>query len=309
MIYPRLDKVRNGQRMSVELVNGLIKRTEYAADLLRQYKPLAGTDISVAQRYDGTTISGGGAVEEVSTFRIIDSSGQIYLPTIEENVSLVPNKLAGDDYYGIAGDVYFGYTMLASAPFSRGIITVGEERREILFGDYTRFYGGDESFAVGETYTEGNDGGETSVFGVKCNLDGSGAQLIIHPKTVPYGEYRNQNVFLSDIYQGNIVGSAITRNTTGQVFSGSFLRTSAGAFINISDGPMKIYGDYITLLGGRLYQISTSQTTTILYNGQSTRLKGIYKNFVSGDTAGLNFLYNIDDGTFTETYGAGEDMG
>jgi hypothetical protein len=34
MIYPRLNRVRNGQRLSVELVNGLIKRTEYAGDLL-----------------------------------------------------------------------------------------------------------------------------------------------------------------------------------------------------------------------------------------------------------------------------------
>ena len=58
MIYPRLNQVKNGQRMSVELVNGLIKRTEYAADLLRQYKCVAGTDISVVQEYDGTTISG-----------------------------------------------------------------------------------------------------------------------------------------------------------------------------------------------------------------------------------------------------------
>lgn len=57
MIYPRLNRVRNGQRLSVELVNGLIKRTEYASDLLRQGKCLAGTDVSVAQRYDGTTIS------------------------------------------------------------------------------------------------------------------------------------------------------------------------------------------------------------------------------------------------------------
>ena len=59
MIYPRLERVSNGQRLSVELVNGLIKRTEYAADLLRQGKCLAGTDVSIAQRYDGTTISGG----------------------------------------------------------------------------------------------------------------------------------------------------------------------------------------------------------------------------------------------------------
>jgi len=52
MIYPRLDKVRNGQRMSVELVNGLIKRTEYAADLLQKYRILNGI-----KAYKGTTIS------------------------------------------------------------------------------------------------------------------------------------------------------------------------------------------------------------------------------------------------------------
>jgi hypothetical protein len=316
MIYPRLNRVRSGQQLSVELVNGLIKRTEYAGDLLRQGKCLAGTDISVAQRYDGTTITGG-AVEEVSAFRIIDFNGQIYLPIAEENISLVPNKTSIDDYYGIAGDVYFGYTMLSSAPFSRGIITVGEERREILFGDYTRFYGGDESFAVGETYTLDNEGVFTSVFGVKCNLDGSGFEQIVYPKIVPSGEYRNQGVFLSDIYEGNMVGSVVLRNIfPGQVFLHHFLRTPAGNYIDLPNYPWKIYGDYITLQPNsgthKLYQISTGQTTDIFYNGQNTRLFGIYKNFVNGGTTGgtnTNFLYNINDGTFTDIYGAGEDMG
>ena len=59
MIYPRLERVTNGQRLSVELVNGLIKRTEYAGDLLRQGKCLAGTNVSVAQRYDGSLVSAG----------------------------------------------------------------------------------------------------------------------------------------------------------------------------------------------------------------------------------------------------------
>ena len=52
MIYRKLDKVRNGQRMSVELVNGLIKRTEYAADLLEKYRIL-----DAIKTYKGTTIS------------------------------------------------------------------------------------------------------------------------------------------------------------------------------------------------------------------------------------------------------------
>ena len=57
MIYPTLNKVRNGQRMSVELVNGLIKRTEYAADLLRQYKLIAGTEMYIQPHFDGTRVS------------------------------------------------------------------------------------------------------------------------------------------------------------------------------------------------------------------------------------------------------------
>jgi hypothetical protein len=56
MIYPRLNRVRNGQRLSVELVNGLIKRTEYAADLLEKYRILDGI-----KTYKGTTISLSGA--------------------------------------------------------------------------------------------------------------------------------------------------------------------------------------------------------------------------------------------------------
>jgi hypothetical protein len=54
MIYPRLNRVRNGQRLSVELVNGLIKRTEYAADLLRQYKLM---QMYIEPHYDGTRVS------------------------------------------------------------------------------------------------------------------------------------------------------------------------------------------------------------------------------------------------------------
>ena len=73
--------------MSVELVNGLIKRTEYAADLLRQYKPLAGTDISIAQRYDGTTISGG---EATRTYTIPWNTRDDFL-----NGQLFPVSLTG----------------------------------------------------------------------------------------------------------------------------------------------------------------------------------------------------------------------
>jgi hypothetical protein len=66
MIRPKVGRANNGQIMSVELVNGMIARTEYAADLLRQYKLTAGNGMYVEQHYDGTRVSylqpvGGGA--------------------------------------------------------------------------------------------------------------------------------------------------------------------------------------------------------------------------------------------------------
>jgi len=57
MIRPRLSKVASGATLTTELVNGMINRTEYAADLLRQYKLTAGTDMYVEPHYDGTRVS------------------------------------------------------------------------------------------------------------------------------------------------------------------------------------------------------------------------------------------------------------
>ena len=66
MIRPRLSKVASGTRLTTDLVNDIINRTEYAADLLRQYKLVAGTEMYVEPHYDGTRVSylqpvGGGA--------------------------------------------------------------------------------------------------------------------------------------------------------------------------------------------------------------------------------------------------------
>jgi hypothetical protein len=57
MIAPKIPLVQDGQILSVGLVNSLIGRTEYAADLLRQYKPIAGNGMYVEPHFDGTRIS------------------------------------------------------------------------------------------------------------------------------------------------------------------------------------------------------------------------------------------------------------
>jgi len=57
MIAPQIPLVGDGQILSVGLVNNLISRTEYAADLLRQYKLIAGNGMYVEPHFDGTRVS------------------------------------------------------------------------------------------------------------------------------------------------------------------------------------------------------------------------------------------------------------
>jgi hypothetical protein len=57
MIRPRLPKVATGTRLTTDLVNDIINRTEYAADLLRKYKLIAGTEMYIEPHYDGTRVS------------------------------------------------------------------------------------------------------------------------------------------------------------------------------------------------------------------------------------------------------------
>lgn len=57
MIAPQIPLVKDGQILSVGLVNSLIGRTEYAADLLRQYKLIAGYGMYVEPHSDGTRVS------------------------------------------------------------------------------------------------------------------------------------------------------------------------------------------------------------------------------------------------------------
>ena len=57
MISPRLPKVVSGTRLTTDLLNSMIKRTEYAADLLQQYKLIAGNQMYIEPHYDGTRVS------------------------------------------------------------------------------------------------------------------------------------------------------------------------------------------------------------------------------------------------------------
>lgn len=75
MIRPKLQRVASGTRLTTDLVNAIINRTEYAADILRQYKLIAGNQMYVEPHYDGTRVSyyypvGGGATPKGSPITI-----------------------------------------------------------------------------------------------------------------------------------------------------------------------------------------------------------------------------------------------
>ena len=57
MIAPKIPLVQDGQILSTNLVNSMIGRIEYAADLLRQYKLVAGDEMYVEPHFDGTRVS------------------------------------------------------------------------------------------------------------------------------------------------------------------------------------------------------------------------------------------------------------
>lgn len=75
MIYPRLEKVQDGQPLSIELLNGLIKRTEHAADLLEKYKIINSVEASNAK---GKKIILNRIIETIIRYRILT-----HTPTLE----------------------------------------------------------------------------------------------------------------------------------------------------------------------------------------------------------------------------------
>lgn len=93
MIRPRLPKLASGTRLTTDLVNDIINRTEYAADLLRQYKLTAGTDMYVEPHYDGTRVSylqpvAGGATpkQDLNIYYIGDNEGTVENPFTSADV-------------------------------------------------------------------------------------------------------------------------------------------------------------------------------------------------------------------------------
>lgn len=90
---PRIPEVQDGQMLSTNLVNHIIKRTEYAADLLSEYKCIAGTSVRIEQKYAGRIISSQAVLDKTNSFFIGISAATGGSVSIQSIDSFVVNKV------------------------------------------------------------------------------------------------------------------------------------------------------------------------------------------------------------------------
>jgi hypothetical protein len=133
--------VATGTRLTTDLVNDIINRTEYAADLLRQYKLIAGTEMYIEPHYDGTRVSyfspvGGGNNPVVPPrplnvkYRIIEHT--VTLTLANGGPSFVDGVVKLQRYRGtgtpLTWETPSNHTLqLFSGPFGDSIIEVNQE--------------------------------------------------------------------------------------------------------------------------------------------------------------------------------------
>ena len=162
MISPRLSKVVSGTRLTTDLLNSMIKRTEYAADLLQQYKLIAGNQMYIEPHYDGTRVSylqpvGGGITPNqpiTSKSNIVGyvlaggiTKGYLYNGSTFTDIIYpgVTNTVA----YGIDGSNIVGITTLGG--ITKGYLYNGSTFTDIIYpgSTNTQAYGIDGSNIVG----------------------------------------------------------------------------------------------------------------------------------------------------------------
>jgi hypothetical protein len=310
MIRPRLPKIASGTRLTTNLVNDIINRTEYAADLLRQYKLTAGNGMYVEPHYDGTRVSylqpvAGGATpaQPISpAYRIVGLAtvggiirGWVYDGTTFTDI-IYPgsNTNLGSSAQGIDGLNIIGYA-------NNGFISYlynGSTFTSIPIGSASNFvtYGIDGETIVGSRITGGVQRGFI--------YNGSTFTDVVYPGA-------SQTAFY-DIDGSNIVGYATAGTSRrGFIYNGStftdiiypgFIYTFIlGIYKNTVVGYADFDGTVNTFYVGFTYTNSTFTTfsvpgslRTVPYGIKGSNIVGW--TFIEGTLRG--FLYN--GSTFTD---------
>ena len=309
MIRPRLPKLASGTRLTTNLVNDIINRTEYAADLLRQYKLTAGNGMYVEPHYDGTRVSylqpvGGGTTptQPISpAYRVVGSYtksgltvGFVYDGTTYTDIIFPGATLTQ------CIDIYNGNIV--------GIMTLSGQIRGFLYadGNFTSL----ESPNVGATssargiYENLITGQYTSAGLTKGYLYNGISYTAINPPS-------STNNFAPKIDQNNIVGYYAINTTQGN--RGYITTTSLSSYqVYSAPGAVDLFGLGTILTGihnntiigfyfsSNVFPFPTTSFTLIGGNkvdinypgSRDTRFIGIYENLIVGQYDSGWFLYN-----------------
>jgi len=152
MITPKIPLLKDGQILSVDVFNSIIKRTEYAGDLLKQYKLIAGNEMYVEPHYDGTRVSylqpvGGGGTGETGqggtvfisvidessqTFQFLEAKGRNFISKYGNQAIfvLIPTGSGGKD--AVKTDAY-PYALWKAVNRDNGIIANATDWFEFIF--------------------------------------------------------------------------------------------------------------------------------------------------------------------------------
>lgn len=320
MISPRLSKVVSGTRLTTGLINSMIKRTEYAADLLQQYKLIAGNQMYIEPHYDGTRVSylqpvGGGTTPTqpiTPPYRIVGSAtvagverGFVYDGSTFTDI-VVPGSVS-TQATDIDGSNIVGHADFASGtPFRKGFLYNGSTFTDIVFPGISW----DSSIIRGTMRAQGIDGlnivgtYQDNSFKVRGFLyNGSTYSNIIADPLAVF----NQTV-VEKISGSNIVGTNFSTSPPGMfIYDGTtFTYFSYPGGVNNSaigiDGSNIVGIDNVEgFIRGFLYDGSTF--TDIIYPGATrTFTSGIYGSNIVGsalvDGVSKGFLY--DGSTFTD---------
>ena len=152
MISPRLSKVVSGTRLTTHLLNSMIKRTEYAADLLQQYKLIAGNEMYVEPHYDGTRVSyfspvGGGVNPVVPLpvykYRMLASPTALFLNSGGPSYLSFPLQLQRYTGTGTTADPIIPSTWKTPEDYTLRIFTSNDILTDPSFsvtGEYVEIY-------------------------------------------------------------------------------------------------------------------------------------------------------------------------
>lgn len=306
MIRPPLPRARDGDVLGLGLMNGIINRVEYAADLLRQGKPLAGNNIAVQENYNGSLISYI-EIEPGDDYRLVSSGGVIYNSSLEIVLTLTAanfGTFGTPETYGVRKNYVLGWGFKDSSyEEAVGIIYNGTSGTSKQFpGSYwTEFWDIDpKNFnkIVGSYFEQisQNPNQYSPYNGLIYDLASNSWQTLNRPNQDFAGTY------LTGIYNNIIIGGQAVGTTNTFYYNGSFNFLPDGFF------PYGIWETSIVGTGAKIYKIGEGfiKQLSIPELG-SVDATGIYKNYVCGHKTSFpfsGFVYDLNTDTYQIKFGA-----